>query len=132
MISPFYNEAQVPVGEVVLRLVMNMRTIDATEAIVGSTMPGVIGKLLSKDPPMALSGKVLWGLLRQHHPEVTLDEALGLALGEHQEAIGMAMGDLIRRTFHIGEDAKKDENPPKRRGASKPSSRNGSRQKQEA
>jgi hypothetical protein len=129
--AAFYNEAQVPVGETVLRLVTNMRTIDATEAIVGMTMPNVITKLLSKDPPSTLSGKVLWGMLREHHGEITLDQALALATGEQQDLIGLAMGDLIQRTYHIGED-KKGENPPKRRGASRTSSKSGSQQKQEA
>lgn len=126
----FYNEAQVEVGETRLRLVVNMRTIDATEALTGLTMPKILSLLLGNDPPLSLGGKVLWGMLREHHPEVTLDEALGLMFAQEQDAIGIAMGDLFRRAFHIGKA--KDENPPKRRGASKPSSQNGSRQKQEA
>lgn len=132
MLNAYYNEAQVRVDdETVLRLVVNMATIDATEAIVGVTMPNVIEKLMGNDPPTTLGGKVLWGMLRHHHPEITLDQSLSLATGECQDLIGAAMGDLFRRTFHIGEEAKQ-ENPRKRRGASRPSSRNGSRQKQEA
>ncbi len=119
MLSPFYNEALVEVGGTRLRLVVNMRTIDATEALTGLNMPKMLSLLLSEDAPLSLGGKALWGMLREHHAEVTLDEALGLMFAPEQEAIGAAMGDLFRRAFHLGEV--KEENPPKPRGRSRTS-----------
>lgn len=132
MLAPFYNEAQVQVGDDSLRLVVNMRTIDATEQLVGMDMPSVLQLLLSPSPPLALGGKVVWGMLREHHPDVTLDQALGLMFGDVGAVVGLAMGDLLRRSFNVGEEAKDTGNPPRRRGTSKTSSSRGSRQAQEA
>lgn len=132
MLAAFYNEAQVTVGDDTLRLVVNMRTIDATEQLVGMDMPSALQILLSPSPPLALGGKVVWGMLREHHPDVSLDQALGLMFGDTGAAVGVVMGDLLRRSFHLGEEAKDTENPPKRRGASKSSLPRGSKLKQEA
>ncbi len=121
MLTAFYHEAQVQVGDDSLRLVVNMRTIDATEQLVGESMPTILGQVLGADPSFALVGKVVWGLLREHHPEVSLDQAAGLMFGEPGKAVGLVIGDLFRRAFHIGEEAEKPANPRKRRGASKPS-----------
>ena len=115
MLNPFYNEAQVQVGDDTLRFVVNMRTIDAIESLVGMSMPSALELLLGNDdPPLSLLGKFVWGLLREHNAEVSLDQALGLSFGDTGMAVGAVIGDLLRRTFHIGEEAKGDENPPKR------------------
>lgn len=123
MLKSFYEEAQVTVGDDTLRLVVNMRTIDATENLVGMPMPELLKILFgpANMVPMALLGKLVWGLCREHNPEITLDQALFLSCGEAGAEVGVTVGDLVRRTFHIGEEAKGEENPPKRRGRSKTS-----------
>lgn len=117
----FYHEGQVEVEGETLHLVCNFRAIDVIESVTGEKMTDILPQLV--DPPLSLVGKVLWGLLREKHEGVTLDEAAGVAFGESQEAVGLVMGDVIRRAFNIGEA--KGKNPPKRRGTSRSSGKNG-------
>ena len=100
-----------------LTLVLNFRAIDVIESVTGEKMTDILPQLA--DPPMSLAGKVLWGLLREKHEGVTLDQAAGVGFGRDGAAVGLAMADLLTRAFNIGESRAK--NPPKRRGASKSS-----------
>ena len=118
----FYHEGQVEVDGETLHLVCNFRAIDVIESVTGEKMSDVLPQLA--DPPFALVGKVLWALLREKHEAVTLDEAAGVGFGPSGAAVGVVMGDVIRRAFNFDEKAK-DENPPKRRGRSKTSSESG-------
>jgi hypothetical protein len=113
----FYHEGQVEVDGETLHLVCNFRAIDCIESVTGEKMSNILPQLV--DPPFSLVGKVLWGLLREKHQDVTLDQAAGVGFGEDGSKVGLVMGDVLRRAFNIGEA--KDENPPKRRGASKTS-----------
>jgi hypothetical protein len=115
---PFYHEGQVEVDGETLHLVCNFRAIDCIESVTGEKMSEILPQLA--DPPFALIGKVLWGLLREKHEGVTLDEAAGVGFGPKGAAVGLVMGDVLRRAFNIGEE-EKGSNPPKRRGASKTS-----------
>lgn len=119
---PFYHEGSVEVDGETLHLVCNFRAIDVIESITGETMDEVLPQLAA--PSHSLAGKVLWAMLREKHEGVTLDEAAGLAFGPSGAAVGIVMGDVLRRAFNIGEEAK-GENPPKRRGRSKSSAKNG-------
>jgi hypothetical protein len=114
----FYNEAQVEVEGETLHLVCNFRAIDVIESVTGEKMTDILPQLI--DPPMSLIGKVLWGMLREKHEGVTLDQAAGVGFGPDGAKVGLAMADVLRRAFNLGEEAK-GKNPPKRRGASKPS-----------
>lgn len=120
---PFHNEAQVPLRDgTSLRLVLNFRAIDAIEGVVGKPMPAILPDLITGAASYSVVAKFVWGLLLEHHPELTMDQVAGLMFGEDGEAVGVVIGDLIRRAFNIGEEPKeKGANPPKRRGASKPS-----------
>ncbi len=109
----FYNEGMVESDGEQLTLVVNFRTIDVIESLTGQTMDEVLPQLA--DPSHSLAAKVLWAMLREKHEGVTLDQAAGVAFGPDGAAIGLVMGDVLRRAFNIGEEAK-DENPPKRRG----------------
>jgi len=115
----FYHEGQIEVDGETLHLVCNFRAIDVIEAVTGEKMSNILPQLV--DPPMSLAGKVLWGLLREKHEGVTLDEAAGVAFGPEGAAIGVVMGDVLRRAFNIGGEEAKDQNPPMRRGRSKTS-----------
>jgi hypothetical protein len=116
-VRSFYNEAQVEVEGEQLTLVLNFRAIDVIESVTAEKMTDILPQLV--DPPMSLIGKVLWGLLREKHEGVTLDEAAGVGFGPDGAKVGLAMADLLSRAFNLGKA--KDENPPKRRGASKSS-----------
>lgn len=117
----FFHEGQVEVEGEILHLVCNFRTIDVIESITEQKMSDILPQLI--DPPHALIGKVLWAMLREKHEGITLDEAAGVAFGPDGAAIGVVLGDILRRAFNLGEA--KDENPPKRRGRSKPSLESG-------
>lgn len=123
----FDNEAVVQVGDTRLRLVLNFRAIDATEGLTGLTMPNIVRLMLKGDPPLALGAKVLWGMLREHHAELTLDEIMQLTFGEHNEAIGVAMGDLWERSglVQIERPEPQKKRAVRPRGASKTSSPSG-------
>lgn len=114
----FFNEAQIEVEGETLHLVLNFRALDVIESLAEQPIPAILPQLAGS-PPFSLVGKVLWGLLREKHPGITLDEAAGVAFGPDGAVVGLAIGDLLRRGFDLGEA--KAENPPKRRGASKPS-----------
>lgn len=114
----FYHEGMIEVEGEKLTLVCNFRAIDVIESVTGEKMSDILPQLA--DPPYALAGKVLWGLLREKHEGVTLDEAAGVGFGPEGAAVGLVMGDVLRRAFNLGEK-EKDENPPKRRGRSKSS-----------
>jgi hypothetical protein len=118
---PFYNEEQLTVGDETLTLVLNFRALDCIESLTGETMPAILPQLVG-DPPYSLVGKVLWGLLREKHEGVSLDEAAGVAFGDEGAKVGLAIGTLLQRGFNLGEA--KGENPPKRRGRSKISEKN--------
>lgn len=116
----FYHEGQVEVDGEKLTLVCNFRAIDVIESVTGEKMTDILPQLA--DPPMALVGKVLWGLLREKHEGVTLDEAAGVGFGMDGARVGVIMGDVLRRAFNLGDEPEaKDKNPRKRRGASKTS-----------
>jgi hypothetical protein len=116
----FYHEGQVEVDGETLTLVCNFRAIDVIESLTGQSMNEILPQLV--DPPYSLAGKVLWALLREKHEGVTLDQAAGVGFGPDGTIVGLAMGDVLRRSFNIGEKPEeKDENPTKRRGRSKSS-----------
>lgn len=125
-LTAFYDEELVEAGEDKLTLAIDFRALDTIEHIVGedggiTPMPIVVSMLFGNPPPLSVSGKVLWALLRRHHPDATLDEAAGLMFGEHGGKVAEAMLPLLLRSMNLGETKAKDKNPPKRRGASKTS-----------
>jgi hypothetical protein len=123
MLTAFYDEEIVSVGDVTLRLAIDFRAIDVIEHIAGedgtiTPMPNVVAMLHMDPPPLSVCGKVLWALLRRHHEEMSLDETAGVMFSEHANRVGMAMYGLIVRAMNLGEPKAKDKNPRKRRGAS--------------
>jgi hypothetical protein len=123
-IQPFYNEEAVTVGGETLRLVINFRTIDAVESLLERDFDTLLNDLADprKRTPRGTQAKLVWGLLREHHPETTLDQAMTLANGAVGEAMGLAIAKLVSAAFAFDDPKKeKGENPPKPRGASKPS-----------
>lgn len=119
-LSRLYDEELVEAGENRIRLCLNFRAIDVIEDLTEMTMPEILPVLLGQNPPYALSGKVLYGLMREHHPETTLDEVAGLMLDkDHSPKVGMAMATLLLRVFNLGDGQEaKDRNPSAPHGAS--------------
>jgi hypothetical protein len=120
MVQPFYNEEAVTADGETYRLVINFRTIDATESVLGRSYDSVLREMLIGKPSVGLQARVVWGLLREHHSDITLEQADALARGKSGKLFGFAIGNLFQAAFPFaGEPKEKGPNPPKRRGASK-------------
>lgn len=121
MVQPYYNEQAVTVGDETFRLVINFKTIDATESLLGGrSYDMILGEMLTGRPSVGTQARVVWGLLREHHPEITLEQASALARGEAGERVGIAIAQLLNAAFPLADEPKaKGKNPPQRRGASK-------------
>lgn len=127
-LAAFHHEQAVKVGGDTLRLVLNFGSIDAIEGLVGRGFDTILPELVGSDarPPLGLQGRVVWGLLREHHPEISLDQAATLLFGEASMSVGIAMGALINAAFSPADPTKaKPANPRKPRGASRSSSKPG-------
>lgn len=117
MPKPFYHEQAVVIDGEALRLVINFRALDAIETLTGQDFDTSLVELQSGKARTGLICKVVWGLLREHHPEMTIDQATSLVFGEIGVTVGVALQSLLEAAFPVAEEAK-GENPPKRRGAS--------------
>jgi hypothetical protein len=100
-----------------LTLVCDFYAIDVVESVTGQRWDDIVPQLA--DPPRALAVKVLYGLLRKRHDQITLDEAAGVSYDKNSIALWAVVGDVIRRACNMSDGETKDENPPKRRGRSK-------------
>jgi hypothetical protein len=116
MPKPFYHEQTVEIDGETIRLAINFRAIDATEQLLGYGYDEILSEVQKPKPPVGLTGKVLWGLLREHHPEI--DEILTLQAGNNGAITGLAVTKLFEAAFP---EEEKGKNPRKPRGASKPS-----------
>ena len=129
-LAAFRHEEAVTVGDVPLRLVMNFRALDAIESETGRGFDGILRQLTAPgaDPPNSLVCRVVWGLLREHHPEIDIDQAAELVNGPAAPAIGVAMGKLFETAWPRAtppSDGAKPAHPRKPRGRSKTSSPDG-------
>lgn len=124
-VKPFYNEEAVTVDGETYRLVINFRAIDATEAVAACDYDAILRKMTDprRGVSLALQAQVVWGMLREHHPDLTLDHAMTLTQGTAGQMVGIAVAKLIQAAFPAenSQQKAKGSNPPKRRGASKPS-----------
>jgi hypothetical protein len=119
----FFNETDVEIADgETLHLVLDFRAIDVIEGLTGQSMDQVLPQLVS--PPHNLAAKMLWAMLRERHEGITLNEAMGVVVDrKYGPKVGLVMGELINRAYDLGEA--KDKNPPKRRGRSQSSEKNG-------
>jgi len=124
MPEAFFHEQQVAVGGETITLAINFRAIDATEQLIGRNYDEILKELQKDESPVSLKGKVIWGLLREHHPEYNLDHILPLMRGEVGVKMGLAIEQLLHAAFPTAEK-EKGKNPLKRRGRSQSSESNG-------
>jgi hypothetical protein len=106
-----------------LTLVCDFFAMDVVESVTKERWDDIVPQLV--DPPRALAVKVLYGLLRKRHEQITLDEAAGVSFDKNSIALWAVVGDVIRRASNMPDGESKDENPPKRRGRSKSSAKGG-------
>lgn len=123
----FYQEQLVEVDGEKFTLAINFKAIDATEQLSGRDYDDILNELQSPGCRTGTMGRAVWGLLREHHPDMTLDETLSLIAGEKNGAkVGFALSQLLQAAFPIAAEAKGG-NPPKPRGTSKPTSNGGAK-----
>src|SRR5690349_16569202 len=102
MFPTFYEEESVELDGGVLRLAINFRAITAIEGLTGEGMDVTVASVLSGGAHLNVVGKVLWGLLREHHPETGLDEAAGLMFNKASAVkVGLAISAVLMRAFSI-------------------------------
>lgn len=122
MPKPFYHEQLVEVDGEKLILAINFKAITATERFLdGRGYDLILEELQSPGCPIETTGAVVWGLLREHHPTVSIDEAASLLFGQNGMKVGLAISSLLESAFPTAEKVK-GKNPPKPRGALRTSS----------
>jgi hypothetical protein len=121
MPKAFYHEQLVEIDGEKLLLAINFKAITATERFLdGRGYDSILDELQSPTCTIETTGAVVWGLLREHHPTVSMDETASLLFGANAAKVGLAVSDLMVAAFPAVEKAK-GKNPRKPRGASKPS-----------
>jgi hypothetical protein len=124
MPKAFCHEQSVVVDGETFILVINFRAIDATEQLLKCGYDEILADIQRPNAPVGLMGKVLWGLLREHHSDLSLDQVLTLSMGQNGLTVGLAMSELLSAAFPTAEK-EKGKNPPKRGGRSQSSESNG-------
>lgn len=122
----FHNEQTVVIDGEQIRLVLDFKAIDATEQLLGCNYDEILDELQKPKPPVGFLGKVFWGLLREHHSDLSFDQILTLMNHQGGLPMGLALSELLKAAFPTSEK-EKGENPPKPRGASKASSKPGAK-----
>ncbi len=104
-LKPFYHEAQIALSEdFTLHLVINLASTDRLERLLGKSIAEVIGEMMAS---VSVMTKVLWGVTREYHSDLTLDQVAGIILPgdlekqELAEAVVATLGDLLRRAFNV-------------------------------
>jgi hypothetical protein len=121
----FGEEEQVKVGEDTLTLRLDFRAITVMEGALQSDMPSIVANFRSGRPQVSVLGQMLWALTREHHPEVTLDQAAGIMFAKDAGKVGFALDALLERSFPLVTEDRKAKNPPKRNGRLKTSAASG-------
>lgn len=125
MIPTFYHEEVVKVGDDTLRLSLDFLALDAIERETQRPFDGILQELTSgaETPANALSSRVVWGLLRTHHPDIDIGQATWLANSPSNVALGVAIAKLLESAWPRAEVPKpgqaKPAHPRKPRGALK-------------
>lgn len=114
MPKPFYHEQSIEIDGETIILAIDFRAIDATEELIGLDYDEVLEKIQKPKPKTGLMGKVVWGLLRKHHPAMSWDEILTMLAGSNGAITGMAIGKLFEAAFP---EEEKGKNPLEPRGA---------------
>jgi hypothetical protein len=74
----FGDEEQVKVGDEILTLRLDFRAITVTEGLLDMPFPVIAAHARGQHRQYRVVGQLLWALLRDHHPEIGLDQAAGL------------------------------------------------------
>ena len=117
----FGEEEQVTVDGQALTLRLDFRAITIMEGALQSDMPSIVANFRSGRPQLSVLGQMLWAMLREHHPEVTLDQAAGIMFADEAAKVGFALDALLERAFPLPREDREPKKAPTRRGRSKSS-----------
>lgn len=120
----FGYEEQVTVGDETLTLCLNFRAITVAEGLLDLPFPVISAHARGQHRQLRVVGQLVWALLREHHSEVTLDQAAALFLSSGPKVaaqVGFALDSLLERAFPLVTEDRKRANPPKQHGRSKTS-----------
>lgn len=96
-LKPFRHEASFVVGEVTLRLVVDFETIERVERAFNCGLDAVLGQIAAST---AAATKFIWFAIREHNPELSMDQIAGVMFSpEHGQALMATLGDLVERAF---------------------------------
>lgn len=123
----FAPEEQVEAFGSTYTMRLDFRAISVIEGAVGMSFKGVVNQIRSGDPDYGVLSRVLWATLREWNPEVTIDQALSIAMDQSKDgaAFGFALDTLLGRAFPVVTEDREKPNPPNRRGRSKSSAVSG-------
>lgn len=117
----FGEEEQVTVDGQALTLRLDFRAITIMEGALNSDMPSIVANFRSGRPQLSVLGQMLWAMLREHHSDVTLDQAAGIMFAKDAAKAGFAMDALLDRAFPLPTEDRKPKKAPTRNGRSKTS-----------
>ncbi len=120
MPKAFCHEQTVVIDGETFHLAIDFEAMDATEQRLEMDYDQIVERVQQSNCPIGLMGKVFWGLLRKHHPDISMDEIVTLMKDKSGLTMGLALTQLLEAAFGRVEKVKA-KNPPVPRGASKPS-----------
>ena len=115
----FGEEEQIVIDGEPLTLRLDFRAITIMEGALQSDMPSIVANFRSGRPQLSVLGQMLWAMLREHHSEVTLDQAAGIMFDKDAAKVGFALDALIEKAFPMAEGRKPKNPPEKKSGRSK-------------
>ena len=122
----FCPEEQVEAFGETLTLRLDFRAITTVEGALDLAFPVAVAHARNSPPSYSILSRLLWSCLRQHNPEITIDQCLGMVMDRGAEGakVGFALDALLERAFPIAED-KKPKNGQRRNGRQKTSAASG-------
>lgn len=123
----FAPEEQVEAFGETYTLRLDFRAISVIEGALDMPLQDVCTHIRCGNPPVGLLSRVLWAMLREWNPEVTIDQALSIVMDQGKDGVkfGMALDALLGRAFPLPTEDRKPKNPPRRNGRSKTSAGSG-------
>ena len=119
----FGEEEQVTVGGQPITLRLDFRAITIMEGALESDMISIIRNMRSARPQLSVLGQMLYACTREHHSDITLDQAAGIMFAPEASKIGFALDSLMEKVLPLETEDRKPKNPPrKRRNGRSPSS----------
>lgn len=121
----FGEEEQVTVGGQGITLRLDFRAITIMEGALQSDMLSIIRNMRSARPQLSVLGQMLYACTREHHSDITLDQAAGMMFAPEAAKIGFALDRLMERILPLETEDRKPKKAPPRNGRSKTSAVSG-------